>query len=445
LKKKTLDTKINTQFRIFILLSISILTLSCWQNENTSEPKNPGYESTQGFVTHKSAADSFEQSLILQKMDTVRRNDRLGSMLMRLGIDRNYTGTLVACFDSVSNHRKIRSDRQFALYHSADSSGSWFCYWPEKIRRVRIGLPFIGRTDILENGNLPAMYSASLDSVSSTIDHSEIHGVINSSLYLSLLEQDADPLLAVEFSDICQWDIDFLIDVRKGDRYWLLVERSTFSGSWLDDDIVKNGKILAAKYCGARDTVMASHNTCGTAGYYNFAGESFQKQFLRSPISYRRVSRGFGYKKHPILKKVRLHAGVDYVAATGTPVVSSADGVIDYIGWMKGYGKVVRVKHGSRYKTLYGHLSAYAKSLSKGTQVKQNQVIAFVGSTGISTGPHLHYEFIEHGKSINPSRIQNQPIAPLDSMCRLTHQEEFTLRFEKYSRSLTSSFASSEE
>ena len=143
-------------------------------------------------------------------------------------------------------------------------------------------------------------------------------------------------------------------------------------------------------------------------------GKSLAKQFLKSPLNYRRISSYFSRNRfHPILKTYRPHHGIDYSAPKGTPVAAVGDGRVDFIGWKTGYGKFIVIRHNNVYSTAYGHLSGFAKVLKRGTTIKQGQVIGYVGSTGISTGPHLHYEFRKNGSFANPLKIDALPTAPV--------------------------------
>ena len=182
--------------------------------------------------------------------------------------------------------------------------------------------------------------------------------------------------------------------------------------------LLRYGKILAAQYVLQSKELTAIYfdNSPNDDGYYTLAGESFQKTFLKSPLNYRRISSYFSYaRRHPILKIIRPHYGVDFAAPTGTPVSAAADGVIIDKGYDRGIGKFIKIKHKNpRFVTLYGHLSRFAKGIKKGKQVHQRDIIGYVGKTGLATGPHLHYTFYENGKPINPLKIKNTSGDPIN-------------------------------
>jgi len=244
--------------------------------------------------------------------------------------------------------------------------------------------------------------------------------ILKSSLYETLVDGGLDPQLVMKFSDIFQWDIDFFIDPREGDTCSIIYEAFSHDG-----EILKYGNILGASYKGKLFDLTAYYydNSGKEHGYYARDGESFQKAFLRSPLNYSYISSYFGMRLHPITKQVWLHSGVDYAAPLGTPVVSSADGTVIHKGWKGGhptpkgntggYGNTVMIRHTNGFKTLYGHLNAYARNLYVGKRVLQGEVIGYVGSTGWSTGPHLHYTIYQHDSPIDPLSLNNVSGPPI--------------------------------
>lgn len=241
-------------------------------------------------------------------------------------------------------------------------------------------------------------------------------GEINATLYEALVASGESPELLLAYTDIFQWDVDFFIDTRKGDRFRLLYEKLFVEKENGRREFVRYGKVLAATY----EQVDTSYFACfysdstGRSGYFDRNGGSFQKTFLKSPLNYRRISSFFSYgRRHPILKKVRAHTGVDFAAPQGTPVTSTADGTIAKMDWEGGYGNCVIVAHKNHFTTLYGHLSKYAADLKVGDNVKQGQVVGYVGTTGLSTGPHLHYTMYLNGKPMDPLRLRPASADPL--------------------------------
>ena len=206
-------------------------------------------------------------------------------------------------------------------------------------------------------------------------------------------------------------NIDFRSDLKRGDRFSVVYE--TF---WLDGELVKTGRILAGEFVNrgvAYQSVWYEDPVTKQGGYYSLDGKALKKAFLKSPLEFSRISSGFSMRVHPISGKWKAHKGVDYAASTGTPIRAVADGVVDFAGNSGGYGNQVVVKHWSNYSTAYAHMSRFAPGLRKGAKVSQGQVIGYVGSTGWSTGPHLHYEFRVAGQAQNPEKFKSLAQQPL--------------------------------
>ena len=252
-------------------------------------------------------------------------------------------------------------------------------------------------------------------------------GVVQTCVAQALEDLDHGIHLTAAFADVFQWDVDLLVEPRPGDRVRLIYEFRRLGQvppdvPWLDaepcssGDLLPPGRILAAAYSGriARARAFWVEDDGGQGSYYDSEGLPLRKTFLKSPLNYRRISSGFSHaRRHPITRKVMPHHGVDFAAAPGTPVVSTADGRVASAGWAGALGRTVRVRHGSEYETVYGHLSGIARGVRAGTQVRQNQVIGYVGSSGRATGPHLHYSMLRSGLAINPLRFKNPPSEPL--------------------------------
>ena len=240
----------------------------------------------------------------------------------------------------------------------------------------------------------------------------EVTVEITDSLYQSALRTGLPESVIYRVTEIFQWELDFSRDVKRGDEFTVIFEERS-----LDGKKVGNGPILAVRFenDGVLREAIRYVNSDGSAAYYTPEGKSLQRAFLRTPVPGRRVTSGFSYNRlHPILKVRRPHLGVDYGAPRGTPIVATADGKVIRASRKGGYGKTIILRHGQNYRTLYAHLSRYAKGVRKGKWVKKGQVIGYVGSTGLSTGPHLHYEIHVDGKARNPLSLKLPRAAPVD-------------------------------
>lgn len=228
--------------------------------------------------------------------------------------------------------------------------------------------------------------------------------------------------VATQLADIFGGDIDFHRDLRKGDRFSVIYEAVNHLGK-----LVRTGRILAAEFVNNGKSFRAVwfQGEDGQGGYYTAEGKNIRKAFLRSPLEFSRITSGFSSARfHPVLQKWRAHKGIDYGAPTGTRVKATGDGIVEYVGSQGGYGKVVILRHQSRYTTLYGHLSGFAAGLRKGARVAQGDIIGFVGATGLASGPHLHYEFRINDVHQNPLAIA-LPSAPPLAPQQMTKFREF--------------------
>lgn len=228
-------------------------------------------------------------------------------------------------------------------------------------------------------------------------------GVIKNSLYNSAIKIGVDAEIIIEFARIFGFEIDFQRDIRANDEFKILYER-------FEDDqgeSYKNGNIIFAymKNNGKEMLLYRFKDEENIIGYYTPDGKSIEKALMKTPINGARLSSTFGFRKHPILGYNKLHQGTDFAAPRGTPIMASGSGVIEKASWNGAYGKYVRIRHNSTYKTAYAHLSRFGKNIKSGSRVQQGQVIGYVGSTGRSTGPHLHYEVLVNNKRVNSQKL----------------------------------------
>lgn len=226
------------------------------------------------------------------------------------------------------------------------------------------------------------------------------HGVIDSSLFLSAKRAGLSHSLTMDLANIFGYDIDFAMDIREGDEFELVYQEKVINGKR-----VGTGDILSARFTnrGKTFTAVRYTNKQGNSSYYSADGAGMRKAFIRTPVDFARISSRFSNgRRHPILNKIRAHKGVDYAAPRGTPIKAAGDGKIALAGRKGGYGNTVVLQHGSRYRTLYAHMQGFAKGIRTGGSVKQGQIIGYIGTTGLSTGPHLHYEFQVNGTHVDP-------------------------------------------
>jgi murein DD-endopeptidase MepM/ murein hydrolase activator NlpD len=254
-------------------------------------------------------------------------------------------------------------------------------------------------------------FIAAVSEIPTTVTSAYAHGVIENSLFDASSRAGLSEATTMELIQLFAWDVDFAHDIQSGDSFTVLYQKIQRAGH-----AVVDGPILAAEFkTGGRDyRIVRFTDPSGATGYYTPDGKSIRKALMRAPISYSRISSGFSlHRKHPILGYSRAHQGVDYAAPIGTPIKAAGDGRVTFVGLKGGYGKCIMIDHGGGYSTLYGHLSRFKKGMHTGTHVTQEQVIGYVGMTGLATGPHLHFEVHVNGVPHNPRTVQLPNVAPV--------------------------------
>ena len=332
------------------------------------------------------------------RYDTLRPRQTLAEVLFSFGFTAQQIHTLVQCPDSIFDARRLRPGQACALLCAKDSAATprYFVY-EESVKEYVV-------FDLLDN------YTAVRGKNPAEWRNAEVAGVVNSSLWVAMQESNASPQLAVLLSHIFGWSIDFF-GIQKGDEFRLI-----YSQEYVEEKPLNNFRIEAASFRASDSTVYAiPFVQDGEELFYNADGNSLEGAFLKAPLDYYRISSRFSNSRfHPVLKRYRAHHGVDYAAPKGTPVYAVGSGkVIAKAYQAGGGGNYVKIRHNSTYVTTYMHLSRFAKGLKVGDAVKQKQVIGYVGSTGISTGPHLDFRVHENGKPINPLTIKSQPKKPI--------------------------------
>jgi len=230
-----------------------------------------------------------------------------------------------------------------------------------------------------------------------------VRNVIKNNLYSSAINAGVEPNIIVEFARIYGFEVDFQRDIRKGDWFEIFYEK-------FEDDnkkVRETGKIIyASMFVNGEEINLYNFKFKNEEEYYDIKGKSITKSLMKTPINGARLSSAYGMRKHPILGYNKMHRGTDFAAPSGTPIMASGSGTITRARWCGGGGNCVKIKHNSTYETIYAHMKAFAKGVREGRKVKQGQIIGYVGSTGMSTGPHLHYEVIVNGKKVNSQRLK---------------------------------------
>jgi len=342
--------------------------------------------------------------------DTIKSGENLSTILNRYGIDAYTIDQLVKKSKDVFDFRKIRSGNPYTILHDSTGKTKCFIYEDNPVDYI-----------VCQIGDSIHIYSDQKE-ITTTIRSSA--GEISSSLWNAMTESNTSPMLALLLSDIYAWTIDFY-GIQKGDQF-----KAIYEERFVDDQSIGLGKIISCWFKSTNDGQYAFYFTQDSIGdYFDEEGNSLRKEFLKAPLSYARISSRFSNSRlHPVLKIRRPHHGIDYAAPTGTPVQSIGDGVVIKKGWSGGGGKTIKIKHNSTYTTIYMHLSRYGKGISVGSRVKQGDIIGYVGSTGLSTGPHLDFRVYKNGSPIDPLKMKSPPAKPV--------KEEYKEKFKETLRSL---------
>ena len=329
--------------------------------------------------------------------ERIQRGDTVASLLARLGVEDA---------DAINYLRTTRETRAFQQLVPG--------------RAVRAEVTSQGRLVTLRYLNGQTLLQVNRDGERLVVSESRAalekrlmmkSGEIRSSLFAATDAAGLSDNVAIQLADIFSTDVDFHRDLRKGDRFTVVYETYYDAG-----EAIRSGRVLSAEFINQGKSFQAVwfEHADGQGGYYTPEGKNIRKAFLRSPLEFSRISSGFTQARfHPVLQTWRAHKGVDYAAPTGTGVKATADGVVDFVGRQGGYGNVVVLRHQTRFTTWYGHLSGFAKGVSRGSRVSQGQIIGYVGMTGLASGPHLHYEFRINDVHQDPLRVAMPPAPPI--------------------------------
>ncbi|WP_051328680.1 M23 family metallopeptidase [Geminicoccus roseus] len=325
----------------------------------------------------------------------VEKGDTLIDILMRAGAVGADAHAAIAALKDMYDPRQLRvGDRVSVEIDSDDET------MPLKGLTIPVAFAEELKVQRSDEGSFVA------ETVQLTLDREDIlaAGDIRGSLYDSARAAGMTAETIMRFVRLLSWDVDFQRDLQDGDRFEVIYDRlSTSDGRASRYDGISFARLVT----GGRDLILYRFKgKDGTVAWYDADGKSVRKSLLRTPIDGARLSSGFGMRRHPVLGYSRMHKGTDFAARPGTPIFAAGDGVIEVRGRNRGYGNYIRIQHNGEYATAYAHMSRFAKQLKVGSRVRQGEVIGYVGSTGLSTGPHLHYEVLKNGKQINPMEVK---------------------------------------
>ena len=347
----------------------------------------------------------FVDDSLIHHSGIVNRNETLSDILDPFLIENSTLTEIAKVSRKYFDVRKIRPGKSYHIYLADDSLKSlkYFIYEKDLVRFVLYDF-------------CDSVFVQNVEKKVTVIKEYK-SAVINSSLYNALIENDATIELAVSLSKIFAWQIDFY-RLQKGDKFKVIYEKR-----YVDKKMVGIGKILGAYFYNYKKEYYAIPFVQDSVyQYFDENGNSLRKEFLKTPIEFARISSRYSYRRfHPVLKTYRPHTGIDYAARTGTPVRTVGDGKIVAASYSKNNGRFVKIRHNSVYTTMYLHMSKFGKGIKKGTMVKQGRIIGYVGSTGLATGPHLHFNFYLNGSPVDPLKIEIPPSHPVEEKLRVKY------------------------
>lgn len=373
-----------------LLLIVILFFIGC-SDKVTEEPESKFQETSLnefGLIT-----DS-----LIEIRERVKRNQTLSDMLLPHNVTYGQIHQIAQVSKDIFDVRKIQSGKDYILYLQPDTINTvkYFVYQETPLRYYVF--------DLSDSINI------SYGEKEVEIREAEVAGKIYTSLYQTLEQLKVSPLLALKLSEVFAWQIDFY-GIQAGDSFKVIYEEKH-----LDGNFMTVGRIKAAVFNHrGKDFYGFYFEEDESADYFDEEGNSLRKAFLKAPLKFSRISSGYSNRRlHPVLKVYRPHQGIDYAAPTGTPVQTIGDGVVVERAYHRGNGNWVKIKHNSTYASAYLHLSKFGKGITKGAQVRQGQIIGYVGSTGLSTGPHLDFRFYINNSPVNFLRQEFPPSKPID-------------------------------
>ena len=386
------------------LVVLSAGLISVWPGGNQSEaaiapPPPPPISEASLF-----ASLDYDSSVAgVVKSVTLKPGDSLGPLLQRNGVSPNEAYKVTQAFSEAYNPRNLRAGQTITMYFDQSAE--------PKITEVTLK-PAFDRTVFVSRASDDTFTTRDL-TVNFPKEIVEVSGTVENSLYLDAGRMGVPDKVTVQFSHIYEHSVDFQRDIRKGDAFTMTFELYRDR----DGNPLKAGDLVYASFSPRGKTasyyLYTSDN--GDENFYDVDGKSAKRKLMRTPINGARLSSGYGRRKHPVLGYVKTHKGVDFAAPRGTPIMAAGIGTVERASRYGSFGKYIRIRHSDGYKTAYAHLNGYARGIKAGARVRQGQIIGYVGTTGRSTGPHLHYEVHKNGKAINPRSLSTLSGKPLPS------------------------------
>ena len=401
--------------RYFFSILVLIVFFSACSNstkEKSADLNNEEVEAKSAEILY-----GFSTDTLLVTRAEIGHNEFLSNILSRHNVNYGLIDKISKESRDIFDVRKLQSGKSYCILSSKDSTAKCFIYEPNEVEYVVYDF---------SNSDSLVIYKHQKPV---EVRERAISGVINSSLYTAMQRNGGDPTLAISLSEIYAWTIDFY-RIQPGDKFKVIINEQFVEGK-----PIGFGKIKAAYFQHKGEDFYAfPFEQNGVKSYYDEKSKSLKKAFLQAPLKFSRISSRYSARRlHPVLKTNRPHLGTDYAAPSGTPIMTTGDGVVIAAGYTRGNGKYVKVKHNDTYTTQYLHMSKFAAGIKKGRRVRQGEVIGYVGSTGLATGPHVCYRFWKHGKQVDPFKEKTPPAEPIskDNVSKFNeYKEEFMKKLQ---------------
>lgn len=389
------------RYFIFIIIAMALLFFSCFSvslfRDRKATRSQPPASSVQ--ETTEPQVQELPEPIIEKKTFSVSSGDTLIELLVQEGIDRAKAHTIITTLKDIFDPRQLREGQEITLaFETTDSGSPLFHSLALKLDVTRevqvICTPengFVSKEVLYEFEARPVLARAK----------------ISSSLYNAAIKAGMPIEVLIQMIRAYSYDIDFQRDIHPEDLFEAVYEKMVDEKG----NFVRGGSILYASLSTSGRTmpIYRYKTTDGNVDFFNEKGQSVKKTLMVTPIDGARLSSSYGMRRHPIKGYTRMHKGLDFAAARGTPIMAAGNGVVEYARRNGGYGNYIRIRHANGYKTAYAHMHKFASGIRKGVRVKQGETIGYVGSTGVSTGPHLHYEVLHRGKNVNPTSVKTPP------------------------------------
>lgn len=374
--------KLGTPIALFVIIGALIFAVYSMIIKDDVVTSSLSFEE----VAKKSSSDTKYS----KKIHLISKGENLADIFQTFGIDRDKAYLVIKTLGQIYNPKRCQIGDKLVFTFNGNGELERLRYFASPVDIYQV---------ILKNDK------AKVSQINIPLDvrTERISVKLENSLYQDLVSKGEKAGLIEKIIDVLAWDIDFFVDTRNGDHISILVEKN-----YVDNLFYEYGKIIALDYDGfiVKQTAFYFDDSKGKSGYFDEHGKSLARNFLKTPVKFTRISSKFGMRKHPVTHKLKKHLGTDYAAPVGTPVWAMSDGVVVKKAYGKYNGKYIAVKHGKGYETQYLHLSRFHPSIKVGKKIKQKELIGYVGTTGRSTGPHLHLSVKYHGKFINPLKLK---------------------------------------